>query len=386
MAARRLAELGATLIDADAIAREVVEPGTEGLKAVLDAFGPSMRGDDGGIDRAALGALVFDDPAQRERLNAIIHPLVRTRSIELAEDAGEAAIVVQDIPLLVETGQSDSFHLVVVIDAPDDERVRRMVQERGMAEADAHSRIAAQAPSAERNAAADVVLENTGEPDDLLSALDELWEQRLAPFNRNLLDGTLARRPGPPELMEPDPEWASQAALLSARILRADPRVLAVDHVGSTAVPGLPAKDVLDLQVTVASLEDADAAAGNLAAAGFPRWPGIKQDMPKPSHPRPQDWEKRLHGSADPGRAANVHVRAKGSPGWRYALAFRDWLRSEPAMAAAYLAEKQRLVELHSGDAAAGHYARDKDAWFSGFADQRLNEWMTHTGWEPDKG
>lgn len=386
LAAQRLVQLGATLIDADAIAREVVEPGTEGLRAVADAFGSGVLNDDGGLDRAALGAMIFDDPSQRERLNGIVHPLVRSRAKELSDAAGQEAIVVQDIPLLVETGQSTSFHLVLVIDAPEEERLRRMVDERGMSEPDARSRIAAQATPAERHAAADVVLDNTGRPEDLLSALDQLWEERLEPFNRNLLDGALAPRPGPPVLVDPQPGWGAQAELIAGRIRCSDPRIQAVDHTGSTAVPGMPAKDVLDLQVTVASIEDADAVAGSIAAAGFPRWPGILRDMPKPSHPDPADWEKRLHGNADPGRNANVHVRVHGSPGWRYALAFRDWLRNQPEMAAVYLAEKQRLAELHATDASAGRYARDKEEWFTGFADRRLNDWIESTGWQPADG
>ncbi|HET7414732.1 MAG TPA: dephospho-CoA kinase [Arthrobacter sp.] len=386
LAAQRLVQLGATLIDADALAREVVKPGSEGLRAVADAFGPGILDDDGGIDRAALGAMVFDNPDQRGRLNAIVHPLVRARAGELAEAAGEDAVVVQDIPLLVETGQSTSFHLVLVIDAPEEERLRRMMEERGMSEADARSRIAAQASRGERNNAADVVLENTGPREELLSALDQLWEERLKPFNQNLLDGALAPRSGPPVLVDPKPEWATQAELLAGRIHRSDTRIQAVDHVGSTAVPDMPAKDVLDLQVTVASLDDADAAAGNLAAAGFPHWPGIGRDTPKPSHPDPADWGKRLHGNADPGRKANVHVRVHGSPGWRYALAFRDWLRDQPEMAAVYLAEKQRLAELHATDASTGRYAREKEEWFSGFADRQLNEWIENTGWRPRSG
>ncbi|MET1155428.1 dephospho-CoA kinase, partial [Arthrobacter sp.] len=215
LAARRLEELGATLIDADAIAREVVEPGTEGLLAVVETFGPGVLDAEGRLDRPALGALVFDDPAQRERLNAIVHPLVRARAAERAATAGEGGILVQDIPLLVETGQSPSFHLVLVIDTPEAERLRRMVEDRGMTETDARSRMAAQASAAERRAAADVVLENTGTREQLLAALDVLWEERLVPFHRNLLAGRLAPRTGPPVLLEPQPQWPAQAALLA---------------------------------------------------------------------------------------------------------------------------------------------------------------------------
>jgi dephospho-CoA kinase len=383
LAARRLAELGATLIDADAIAREVVEPGTEGLLAVVEAFGPGILDADGRLNRPALGAVVFNHPAQRERLNAIVHPLVRARAAEREAAAGQGGILVQDIPLLVETGQSPSFHLVLVIDAPEAERLRRMVEDRGMTEADARSRMAAQASSAERRAAADVVLDNTGTREQLLAALDVLWEERLVPFNQNLLAGRLAPRIGPPVLLDSQPQWPAQAALLAARIRHADPRILAVDHIGSTAVPGLPAKDVLDLQVTMASMADADSAAEALAAAGFPRWPGSWRDTAKPQHPEPGDWAKRLHGNADPGRPVNVHVRAAGSPGWRFALLFRDWLRADPGAAEAYLAEKRRLAGLHASDPSTGRYARAKEDWFSQAADPQMNRWALHTGWKP---
>lgn len=383
LAARRLAELGATLVDADAIAREVVEPGTDGLLAVVEAFGPEVLDAEGRLNRPALGALVFNDPAQRERLNTIVHPLVRARAAERAAAAGEGGILVQDIPLLVETGQSPSFHLVLVIDAPSEERLRRMMEDRGMTEADARSRMAAQASSAERRAAADVVLNNTGTREQLLAALDALWEERLVPFNKNLLAGRLAPRLGPPVLVDPQPHWPAQAALLAERIRRSDPRIMAVDHIGSTAVPGLPAKDVLDLQVTVASMADADSAAEALAAAGFPRWPGSWRDTTKSKHPEPGDWAKRLHGNADPGRAVNVHVRAAGSPGWRFALLFRDWLRADQGAAEAYLAEKRRLAALHAADPSAGRYARAKEDWFSQTADPQMNRWAEDTGWKP---
>jgi dephospho-CoA kinase len=383
LVAARLAELGAVLIDADAIAREVVEPGTPGLRAVADAFGGSVLDAVGALDRAALAAVVFGDEAKRQALNAIVHPRVRARAAQLAADAGAGSIIVQDIPLLVETGQGANFHLVLVVDAPEDERVRRMIAHRGMDEAAARARIAAQASSDQRRAAADVLLENTGSPEQLTAVVDELWHARLVPFNRNLVDRRVAPHPGPPVLAGHRPDWADQAARLAARLRQADGRILAVDHIGSTAVPGLPAKDVLDLQVTVASLAEADELEPALAAAGFPRRPGTWRDDPKPSDPEPALWEKRLHGNADPGRAANIHVRAAESPGWRHALAFRDWLRAEPEAAAAYLAEKRRVAALHAGDNACGGYSRDKALWFSGFADPRLEEWIGASGWMP---
>ncbi|MEE1620177.1 dephospho-CoA kinase [Zafaria sp. Z1313] len=180
--ARRLVERGAVLVDADRIAREVVEPGTPGLDAVVAAFGPDVLGRDGSLDRAALGALVFSAPEARERLNGIVHPLVRAESARRAAAAGPRAVVVQDIPLLVETGQAGRFDLVVTVQAPLDERLRRMAEDRGMAPEDARARIAAQAGDEERAAAADVVLENAGTLDELRTAVDVLWDERIAPL------------------------------------------------------------------------------------------------------------------------------------------------------------------------------------------------------------
>ncbi len=172
----RLAELGAVVVDADALAREVVEPGTPGLAAIRDAFGDGVIMPDGSLDRSALGAIVFADEGRRRTLNGIVHPLVRSAAAAIVAAAPADAVVVQDIPLLVETGQQHDFDLVVVVDAPDDVRVARMVELRGMSENEARARIAAQAGREERNAAADVILENTGSLAELLEQVDALWE------------------------------------------------------------------------------------------------------------------------------------------------------------------------------------------------------------------
>lgn len=387
LAAATLRESGAALIDSDQLARTAVEPNSEGLREIVAEFGQQVLGQDGRLDRAALGSLVFSDPQRRARLNAIVHPRVRQLAAraeaEAAAGAQEDAVVVHDIPLLVETGQSDSFHLVLVIDAPEEERVRRMVQNRGLSEDEAWSRIRAQADAATRNAAADIVLQNTGTAEGLIDTLRSLWSARLRPFALNLKRHEVARRSGGPQLVE-STDWPQQAALLTRRLKRVDPRVLRVAHIGSTAVPGLPAKDVLDLQLSVASLEDADAIAPALAKAGFPAQPGSWRDNPKPAFPDPAHWEKRLHGNADPGRPVNLHVRVQGSPGWRYALAFRDWLRANPEMAAAYLAEKERCRAIHAQDTSNVGYAECKEGWFTHFADPRLNRWADDAGWSPE--
>lgn len=180
--ARRFAELGAVVIDADELARLVVRPGTSGYDEVVGAFGPQVVAPDGALDRAALGRMVFADEAARRRLEAIVHPQVRRLAAEreaAAAAADPAAVVVHDIPLLVETGQADSFGVVVVVTAPAALRVDRLVRLRGVPRPDAQARVAAQASDDEREAAADVVLDGTGTDDDLRAQVDALW-QRLA--------------------------------------------------------------------------------------------------------------------------------------------------------------------------------------------------------------
>ncbi len=384
MAAARLRELGAVLVDADALAREVVEPGTPGLARVVEAFGAAILTPEGRLDRAGLGALVFGDPERLAVLNGIIHPLVRERAAAVVAAAPAGAVVVQDIPLLVETGQGKNFHLVVVVDAPDDVRIQRMANHRNMSVEEARARMAAQASREDRLAAADVVLDNSGTPEELRQAVDALWEERLTPFALNLKEQRIAPRTGGPVLAPADPAWAAQAGRLIARMRTAVPQdVLAVDHIGSTAVPGLDAKDVIDLQLSVRDLDAADRIAPLLADAGFPRWPGIISDNPKPSHPDPADWGKRLHGNADPGRPVNVHLRAAGSPGWRYALCFRDWLRADAEARADYVAEKKRVAGLHNVDKSTAGYAADKEGWFTEYAAPRMEAWVLRTGWHP---
>lgn len=178
---RRLQELGATVIDADAVARSLQEPGRPGLEGIVEEFGPSVLTPDGRLDRAALGSRVFADPDARTRLNAIMHPLVREEARGLAAAAGEEAVVVEDIPLLVETGQHGRFDLVLTVQAPPEERVRRMARDRGMTEEDARARIAAQASDEQRAAVSTSVLVNDGSVPQLLDRVDAWWEQHVAP-------------------------------------------------------------------------------------------------------------------------------------------------------------------------------------------------------------
>ncbi|HLU54993.1 MAG TPA: dephospho-CoA kinase [Pseudonocardia sp.] len=377
--ARRLVERGAVLVDSDVLAREVVAPGSPGLAEVVAAFGEGVLDASGALDRPALAAVVFGDPAARERLNAIVHPRVRERSDALIAAAPEDAVVVQDIPLLVENGMAPRFPLVVVVHADAEERVRRLVR-RGLREEDARARIAAQATDEERRAAADVWLDNSGDERDLHAAVDELWERRLVPFEANLRQRRIAPA-GPPRLVDPDPTWPETAARLRARVAAAaGERGRGVAHIGSTSVPGLPAKDVIDLQLGVDSLADADAVEDALAEAGFPRHPRIDHDNPKPAGAAP--WPKRFHGSADPLRPVNLHVREVGSPGWRYALLFRDWLRADPAARAEYLEVKRAAAARYAGDPDADRYVEVKEPWFDA-AHERAEGWAATSTWVP---
>ncbi|MFJ1702410.1 dephospho-CoA kinase [Kitasatospora sp. NPDC088346] len=174
---RQLAELGAVIVDSDLIAREVVAPGTAGLRAVVAEFGPEVLLADGSLDRPALGRIVFADPARLAALNAIVHPLVRARSAELEAAAGPDDLVVHDVPLLAENGLAPLYDLVVVIDVPDDVRLERLVRLRGMPEEEARSRMAAQADRPTRLAVADLVIDNSGPLTDLAPRVQEVWRR-----------------------------------------------------------------------------------------------------------------------------------------------------------------------------------------------------------------
>lgn len=375
--AQQLAALGAVVVDADAIAREVVEPGTPGLAAVTERFGAEVLAPDGTLDRPALGRLVFADPAALRDLEAITHPAIWARTEEVVAAARPDAVVVHDMPLLVEKHMGAQYHLVVVVGAAEDTRLRRLVDLRGMSEEDARARIAAQADDDARRAAADVWLDNEATPDSLRATVLRLWHERLEPFELNLRHGIRSRL-AHPTLAAPDPTWPAQASRLLGRIEHAVGDAAAtLHHIGSTAVQGLVAKDVVDLMVGVRSLADADEPSfvEATAAAGFVRMPGEWHDNGKDG----TTWPKRLHGSCDPGRVAHVHVREVGSPGWSWALMFRDWLRDSPDERAAYAEMKTDLAGRVATTAA---YAEAKEPWFAE-AGVRARAWAASTGWSP---
>lgn len=175
--ANLLAEHGALLIDSDQLAREVVEPGTPGLAQVVTRFGEQVLTQAGSLDRQALGDIVFADAAARADLNAIIHPLVRRRRAELIAQAAADQIVVSVIPLLVETGLVDQFDAVVVVDVPSQTQVARLVRRNDISQEQAQARLDAQASRAERLAAADWVVTNSGSRAELEAQVERLWSQ-----------------------------------------------------------------------------------------------------------------------------------------------------------------------------------------------------------------
>jgi dephospho-CoA kinase len=171
-----LEKRGAGIIDADQLAREVVQPGTAGLEAVVARFGARVVSPDGRLDRAALAEIVFADSAARADLNAIVHPLVRARARKLMADAPPGTVIVYDVPLLVENRLADDFDAVVVVEAPLELRISRLV-ERGLSEAQARARMASQATDAQRRAIANYVLTNDGSSEELAAKVDDLWAE-----------------------------------------------------------------------------------------------------------------------------------------------------------------------------------------------------------------
>jgi dephospho-CoA kinase len=243
--------------------------------------------------------------------------------------------------------------------------VRRLEQFRGIAPADALVRIDAQATDEQRRAAADVLLDNNGGPEALEPQVAALWERLLA-FEEHLRTRTRAPR-GAVRLVESDPGWPAAAQRLIGRLWTAvGGAARRIDHIGSTAVPGLPAKDVLDIQLTVADLDTADALREPLEAIGYPRLDAITTDDPK-AGTDPALWRKRIHANADPGRPVNLHVRVDGWPGQRFALDFRDWLCEDATARADYLAVKREAEAKAAGltgPAAIDAYLAVKGPWF----------------------
>jgi len=175
--AARWVELGAIEIDADVLARDAVAVGTEGLTKVAETFGPAMILPDGSLDRAALAAVVFTDPKKREQLEAIVHPRVRRLADEQLSRLDADSIVVYTVPLLVEADVTLPFDKVVTVEAPEQVRIERLIETRGLTEAQARARIKNQASPAERANRADVILNSNQSLQLLLKDAETLWKQ-----------------------------------------------------------------------------------------------------------------------------------------------------------------------------------------------------------------
>lgn len=365
------ADCGGIIVDGDVIAREVVQPGTEGLTRLVEAFGADILLPDGALNRPALAAKAFVDDERRATLNQIVHPLVGKRRLEIIEAVSDDAVVVEDIPLLVETGMAPMFPLVVVVTAPVETRVQRLIK-RGMDEDDARARIAAQATEEQRRAIADVLLDNSGAQGELVERARDLWHHRVLPLAHNIR--TRQTVPAPPRLVPYHPAWPDDARRIIARLQMAcGAKAVRIDHVGSTAVDGMDAKDVIDIQVTVPSLDVADEIADALTDVGFPRRADITADAALTEDAAL--WRKRFHGAADPGRPAHVHVRVDGWPNQRFALVFTDWLRANAGVRDDYVAAKRRALSEPD-------YAAAKEPWFLD-AYRRASAWADSTGWTP---
>ena len=229
-------DLGGIVVDGDVIAREVVEPGTDGLAQLVDAFGHEILHDTGelagALNRPALAAIAFSDEQKRQTLNGIVHPLVAHRRSELIEAAGSDAVIVEDIPLLVESQMAPMFPLVIIVHADPELRVSRLIEYRGFSEEDARARIAAQASEEQRRAVADIWLDNSGSAGALVEQARALWHERILPFAHNLRTGKPAPYRG--GVVAADPSWPDQARRVIARLNTAcGARAMRIDHIGS---------------------------------------------------------------------------------------------------------------------------------------------------------
>src|SRR5215212_9049914 len=362
-------ECGGIIVDGDVIAREVVEPGTEGLAQLVETFGEDILLPDGALNRPALAAKAFVDDEKRAKLNGIVHPLVARRREEILDAVHDDAVVVEDIPLLVETGLAPLFPLVVVVSADEETRIERLIK-RGMDEADARARIKAQAPEEQRRAIADVLLDNSGSQGELVEKARDLWYNRVLPLAHNIR--TRQRVQYDYKLVPYDATWLEQAQRIIKRVQTAcAAKALRVDHIGSTAVPGMDGKDVIDIQVTVQSLDIADELVDPLTNVGYPRVEGITTDTPHAGDP--VVWAKRFHAAADPGRPANVHVRVDGWPNQQSALLFPEWLKAVPEARDEYVAVKRDAT-------ASRDYVQAKERWLSD-AYHLACEGANATGW-----
>lgn len=316
-----LDEAGAVIVDADRIAREVVEPGTPGLAMLVAEFGDDIVGPDGALDRAELAARAFTDAERTAALNAITHPLIGERTAELFGSAPADAIVVHDMPLLVEGGMTPAYHLVIVVDTPAEIRLRRLVEQRGMPEDDARARMSRQATDEARRAEADVLIDNSGDRHTVRDIARMLVDLRLRPFEHNLRTATPVV--GERTVVPFRPEWEGEARRACSRLRHSlGDLATRIDHVGPTAVEGLDAPDVVDLQVTVGDAGAVERAMQVLVDAGYVR---------------DRSSERPLLHWCDPARPLEISILAEDDPEHEFALLMSQVIGADPDVRTEYL-------------------------------------------------
>ncbi len=274
---------GAAVVDADAIAREVVEPGEPALAALAEEFGHGILSEDGALDRAALATAAFASPDRTAALNAIVHPAIGDRTLARMTELADHGVVVHDVPLLVENGMTARYHLSVLVDVPEDIRLERLTTSRGLDRDDALRRIRAQADDAQRLLACDAVLDNSTTEQELAAGFTALWEDRIAPFSRHRADGTPAPIPAPASAESADGgESPSALDAAGARLVaRIEHIASAVGITCTTTHTAGPAG--VELVVTVQEGDDTAARMGRvLADAGYVRAVGEAAALPGP--------------------------------------------------------------------------------------------------------
>lgn len=283
---KKLLALGAVVIDADRLAREVVEPGSAGLAEIVERFGEQLLRPDGSLDRPALAAVVFADESARRDLEAITHPRIRALTASRHAQAPREAIVVHDMPLLVEGGLAPDYHLTVIVDTAQQTRVQRIMRDRGMTHDAALARVSSQATDEQRYAAADILLDNNGTAEQLLDRVEGLWQERLSPYNDNLL----ADRPASGQVVTDDQ--------LLGRVVARLERQLASRGWGPVRVTTVPLPDAEPVLV-VSGLGSAprQKMRAALGAAGF----AAVADAGAAREP--------VFGSCDPGAPVRLQLR-----------------------------------------------------------------------------
>ncbi|MCQ9366847.1 dephospho-CoA kinase [Brevibacterium sp. 91QC2O2] len=347
-------ERGVPVVDADRVAREVVEPGMPALAALAHEFGPAVLDADGGLNRAELASRAFADQAHTDALNAIMHPAIAARSRELFASYERSSIVVHDVPLLVENDLAPDYQLSVLVDVPADIRLERLVAGRGLDPADAQARIARQADDETRRAVCDIHLDNAGDLSRVTDAFGKIFDLRLSPFAENLRLGLAAAR-GPVELRPRS--WPAETARTVARIRRATARLglSGIEPSGPGAVADLPALDLMEFHLRVDRPADPRLEVA-LEQAGFVPAPGDWSD----------DWEDgtpvealRRFASADPGRPTVLYVGEPGSRAFDFAVWLRELLRSDAAERASFAGQLAEIADEHAGADDWGGFVED---------------------------